>query len=88
MGNDRIKKKFDDIDEKIGLVMEYCRSLQLENKALLLKIRNLEANLNEKTTTEIEFSDQEAFIQSKIEGLLEKLDDFSNSQNKTKSSNL
>jgi len=48
LGNDRIKKKFDDIDGKIDLMMEYCRSLHLDNKALLLKISNLEADLDGK----------------------------------------
>ena len=87
MGNDRIKKKFDDIDGKIDLMMEYCRSLHLDNKALLLKISNLEADLDGKKIVEIDISEQEAFIQSKIEGLLAKLNTFSNSLNKVESSN-
>jgi len=88
LGNDRIKKKFDDIDGKIDLMMEYCRSLHLDNKALLLKISNLEADLDGKKIVEIDFSEQEAFIQSKIEGLLAKLNTFSNSLNKVESSSL
>lgn len=88
MGNDRIKKKFDDVDGKIDLLMEYCRSLQLENKALLLKISNVEADLDGKRNSEIDFSDQEAFNKSKIEGLLTKLNTFSNSLNKAESSSM
>ncbi len=88
MGNDRIKKKFDDIDGKIDLMMEYCRSLQLENRALLVKISKLEADLDGKRGTEIHFSGQEAFIKSKIEGLSAKLNTFSNSPNKFESSSL
>ena len=88
LGNDRIKKKFDDIEEKIGLMMEYCQSLQSENKALLMKIETLEADLEGKRTAETDDSEQEAVIQSKIEGLFTKLDAFSTGLNKTESSSL
>ena len=87
MGNDRIKKKFDDIDSKIDLMMEYIRSLHLDNTMLLLKISNLEADLDEKKVVEIDFSEQEVFIQSKIERLLAKLNTFANSLNRIESSN-
>ncbi len=86
MGNDRIKKKFDDIDGKIDLMIEYCRSLESENKAFLLKISNLEADLGGEKNAELDFSEQEAFVQSKTEGLLAKLNIFSNSPKKSESS--
>lgn len=88
MGNDRIKKKFDDIDGKIDLMMGYCQSLQLENKALFLRISSLEADLDGKRTAEMDFLEQEAFIQSKIKGLLVKLNTFSSGLNKAESSSL
>lgn len=79
MGNDFIKKKFDNIDGKIDFMIEFCHTLQLENKELLLKIMGLEAELDKKNKTEEQFSEQEALIQSKIDGLLKKLNYFSNS---------
>jgi hypothetical protein len=88
LGNDRIKKKFDDIDNKIDLVMECCQSLQSENKALLMKIEMLKADLDGKITAETDNSEQEAVIQSKIEGLFIKLDTFSTGLNKAESSSL
>lgn len=88
MGNDRIKKKFDDIDDKIDLMMECCQSLQSENKVLLLRIETLKADLDGKITAEMDNSEQEVAIRSKIEGLFLKLDTFSTGQNKTESSNL
>lgn len=88
MGNDRIKKKFDDIDDKIDLMMECCQSFQSENKALLLRIETLKADLDGKITAETDDSEQEAVIQSKIEGLFLKLDTFSTGLNETESSNL
>ncbi len=88
MGNDRIKKKFDDIEDKIGLMMEHCQSLQSENKVLLLRIETFKADLDRKITAETDSSEQEAVIQSKIEGLFLKLDTFSTGLNKSESSNL
>jgi hypothetical protein len=88
LGNDRIKKKFDDIDDKIDLMMECCQSLQSENKVLLLRIETLKADLDGKITAETDNLEQEAVIRSKIEGLFLKLDTFSTGQNKTESSNL
>jgi len=79
LGNDLIKKKFDDIDEKIDFMRESYRTLQQENEGLILKIKDFEAELDKKNETEEQFSEQEALIQSKIDGLLKKLNYFSNS---------
>ncbi len=76
MGNDLIKKQFDDIDEKIDFMIELCQALQLENKELILKIKGLEAELGTRNNTEEQFSVQEALVQSKIDGLLVKLNSF------------
>lgn len=85
--NEHIKEKFDDIDAKIDLLIGYCRSLQIENKALQVKISALEADLDEKKRTAGQFSEYEAFIQSKIDGFLSKLDTFSGGAHKNESSN-
>jgi len=79
LGNDFIKKKFDNIDGKIDFMIEFCHTLQLENKELLLKNMSLEAELDKKNKTDEQSSEQEALIQSKIDGLLKKLNYFSNS---------
>lgn len=88
MGNEHIKQKFDDINDKIDFMIEFCHELQQENKELVLKIRGLESELATKDETEKEFSEQDELIQSKIDGLLKKLNDFSNSASGEYSSNL
>jgi FtsZ-binding cell division protein ZapB len=80
LGDDLIKKKFDDVEEKVDFLIELSRTLQLENEELLLKITGLEAELENKNDAESRFSQKEALIQSKIDGLLEKLNEFSNSK--------
>lgn len=80
LGNDLIKNKFDDIGNKVDELIEICRTLRSENQELLLRIKQLEEDLDKKTQTEEKFSEQEAVIQSKIEGLLTKLDSFARSE--------
>ncbi len=79
MGNDHIKKKFDDISDKIDFMIEFCHKLKQENKELVLKVRGLESELDTKKDTEKQFSEQDVLIQSNIDGLLKKLDYFSHS---------
>jgi len=79
LGNDLIKKKFDDIDGRIDFMIEFCHTLQVENKELVLKIKDLEAEIDKKNETGKQFSEQEGLIQNKMDGLLKKLNDFSNS---------
>ncbi len=78
MGNDVIKNKFDDIDIKVDFLIELCQTLQVENLKLSSKIKDLEEDLVKKNETEELNFEQEALIQSKIDGLLTKLDSFSN----------
>lgn len=78
MGNDVIKNKFDDIDIKVDFLIELCQTLQIENSELNSQIKRLEIDLAKKNETEKLNSEQETLIQSKIDGLLSKLDSFSN----------
>lgn len=79
MGNDLLQKKFDDIDSKIGELIEYCRSLRSENEDLKTALNQLEAQIEKSNVNEKHFSEREALIQSKIDGLLGKLNQFSSS---------
>jgi hypothetical protein len=78
LGNEIIKNKFDDIDNKVDFLIELCQTLQVENSEISSKIQQLEADLTRKNETEELNSEQETLIQSKIDGLLTKLDSFSN----------
>ncbi len=77
MGDDIIKNKFDDIDIKVDFLIELCQMLQVENLELNSNIKDLETKLAKKNETEELNLEQEALIQSKIDGLLAKLDSFS-----------
>ncbi len=77
LGNDVIKNKFDDIDIKVDFLIELYQALQVENSELNSKIKELETEMVEKNLTEELNFEQEVLIQSKIDGLLTKLDSFS-----------
>ncbi|MDY0376434.1 MAG: DUF904 domain-containing protein [Desulfobacterium sp.] len=77
MDNEILDNKFADIDEKIDFLVELCQSFQLENIELKNKVERLEAELNKKNETEERNAEQQAVIRSKIDGLLEKLNNFS-----------
>ena len=77
MDNEILDNKFADIDEKVDFLIELCQTFQLENTELKNKVERLEAELNKKNETEERSVEQQAVIRSKIDGLLEKLNNFS-----------
>ncbi len=79
MGNDQIHNKFDEVDKKVDTLLGRIRSLQIENQELTQRITQLESDLEKRIQTEAQISEQEAVIQSKIDGLLTKLDNFARS---------
>ncbi|HKJ98781.1 MAG TPA: DUF904 domain-containing protein [Desulfotignum sp.] len=80
LGDDSVKSKFDDIGNKIDGLIVLCQTLRSENQGLVSRIRELESDLEKKNQTEEKFSEKEAFVQSKIDALLTKLDSFSRSE--------
>lgn len=77
MENEQLEDKFNDIDEKVDFLIELCQTLQQENDELRSKVKGYETELAEKGQVEAHLSKQQAAIQSKIDGLLNKLNHFS-----------
>ena len=77
MENELLEDKFKDIDEKVDFLIELCQTLQQENEELLTKVKALEGQLAEKSLSEEHFVKKQAAVQSKIDGLLTKLNTFS-----------
>jgi len=77
LGNETVSDKFNDIDEKVDFLIEYCGSLQAENEQLKSRVESLQTELEKKNETEEQYSEQQAAIRSKIDGLLSKLNNFS-----------
>jgi len=71
-----VMHQFDQIEEKIGNLIERCNLLEKLNFELSSKVNSLEAELTEKVEIENKHSEQKALIRSKIDNLLLKLDNF------------
>jgi regulator of replication initiation timing len=72
-----IDKKFNDIDEKVDFIIELCHTLQAENVQLTSKLGAVESELTKKEVQEEQYNEQKTAIQARIDGLLSKLDNFS-----------
>ncbi len=77
MENEAIDKKFNDIDEKVDFIIELCQTLQAENAELTSKVEILESELKAKKEKEGLQIEQQTAIQTKIDKLISKLDNFS-----------
>ncbi len=77
MDIDEVMRQFDEVERKLGSLVDQCKTLKARNAELTEKIEALEEELSKKTESENKYSEQKALIRSKIDGLLSKLDEFS-----------
>lgn len=77
MDNNLLNEKFEEIDVKVDFLIEFCQSLQSENAELVNRVRELETELGKKDAAQDQYYEQQAEVQSKIDGLLSKLREFS-----------
>lgn len=80
MDNEIILKQFEQIEQKVGKLIEVCKSLEATNLELKNKIRTLEEELQGKVEVETNYQEEKALIRSKIDGLLAKLEDITEAQ--------
>jgi chromosome segregation ATPase len=71
-----LDNKFNDIEEKVDFLIELCQSLQQENAELMSKVESLTLELDKKNEAEERHVEQQAVIRSKIDGLLSKINSF------------
>ena len=83
LGEQLIHDKFDDIDVKVDFLIAHCQKLTDENHRLNAQVKSMEARLKKGEDVEASFADQKAMIQSKMDGLLSKLEGFSNTVSTT-----
>jgi hypothetical protein len=65
--------QFEEIEKKVGKLIEICKSLEVKNLKLSNKIKSLEEELQGKIEAEAKFADEKALIRSKIDNLLVRL---------------
>ena len=77
MDNDFILKQFEEIELKVESLIETCKAQAAANLELKSKIKNLEEEIQGKVEAENKFAEEKALIRSKIDGLLARLEDMS-----------
>jgi len=70
-------QQFEEIEKKVEKLIGRCKSLEAHNSQLVNKIEKLERELQKKADTENRDAEEKTFIRSKIDGLLAKLKDIS-----------
>lgn len=76
MDNEFILKQFEEIETKVENLINVCKSFETTNLELKNKIERLEGELQGKVEAENNYTKERALIRSKIDNLLEKLEDI------------
>lgn len=80
MANEEISRQFNVIEDKVEKLINSCHSLEAENKEYRNRIEGLEQELRDRREAEKIYLDQKELIRGKIDGLLEKLSTFKDSE--------
>ena len=79
MDNDFVLKQFGEIEHKVEKLIENCKAQVAANAELKHKLMSLEEEIQGKVEAEQNYAEEKALIRSKIDGLLARLDDISDS---------
>jgi len=77
LDKDWMLNNFDEIESKVETLIKICESQEEANKNLDAKVTRLEQELQEKIEKENIYIEQKAIVRQRIDGLLMKLNDFS-----------
>ena len=80
MNNEKILRQFDEIEQKVEKLIDVCKSLEATNSELNNKVEKLEQELRNKLETENNYQEERALIRSKIDSLLVRLEDITETQ--------
>ena len=79
MDNEFVLKQFGEIEHKVEKLIENCKTQAAANTELKYKLKSLEEEIQGKVEAEQNYAEEKALIRSKIDGLLARLDDISDS---------
>ncbi len=80
MDNNNIFSQFEEIEKKVGKLVDVCKSLETNNLELNNKIERLEEELQNKAEAENSYQEEKALIRSKIDGLLGRIEEITEAQ--------
>ena len=76
MDHEKVLKQFDEIEQKVGKLIDVCKSLEATNLEFKTKIERLEEELQGKVEAENNYQEERALIRSKVDNLLARLEDL------------
>lgn len=76
MDQDTVIQQFDQLEKKIEHLIETCKRLEAANVALEDKRQELAAQLEQKIAVERQHDELKGLVRSKIDGLMVRLDEF------------
>ena len=76
MDNALILKQFEEIEKKVENLINVCKSFKTTNLELRNKVERLEEELQGKVEAENNYAQERALIRSKVDGLLGRLEDM------------
>ena len=79
MDNELILRQFEKVEEKVEKLIADRKALETTNSELTNKVDSLEEELQRRVEVEKKLSDERVLIRTKIDGLLAKFDDLSDS---------
>jgi len=71
-----ILRQFQEIEEKVGKVIELCKSQETINLELRNRIKILEEEIQEKVEAENNYVAEKGLIRSKVDSILAKLEEI------------
>jgi protein-arginine kinase activator protein McsA len=80
LDNHAILSQFEEIEKKVGKLIDVCKSLETANSELSKNIKRLEEELQHKVEAENNYQEERALIRSKIDGLLGRIEQITEVQ--------
>ena len=76
MESEEILRQFEEIEQKVEKLISRCRSLEADNTNFMNEIERLEQELQKRAETENRYAEEKAFIRSKVDHLLNRLENM------------
>lgn len=80
MDHEKVLRQFDEIEQKVGKLIDVCKSLEATNLEFKTKIKRLEEELQGKVEAENNYQEERALIRSKVDSLLARLEDLTETE--------
>ena len=79
MDEELVFRQVEEIEQKVESLIKICKAHEATNLELKSKLKSLAEEIQGKVEAEKDYAEEKALVRSKIDGLLARLDDISDS---------